>query len=64
MLDEKHRAVFTAPTMNLDGSQRGFELFSAYDGDDGEIFLFLNSVGDLRRYRALVRGLEELLLSR
>ena len=49
VLDEEHGARFRSPTANMDGSQRGFELFSVYDGEDSEVYLFANSVGDRER---------------
>jgi CubicO group peptidase (beta-lactamase class C family) len=64
VLDEKHGATFRSPTANMDGSQRGFELFSVYDGEDNEVYLFANSVGDRQRFRALCRGLERLVFDR
>ena len=64
VLDAEHGASFRRPVANLDGSDWGFELFSAYDGDDSEVYLFLNSMGDRDRFRALTRGLERLVFDR
>jgi len=64
VLDEEHGSPFRGPTANMDGSQRGFELFSAYDGDNSEVFLFINSMGDRDQFRALCRGLEGLVFDR
>jgi CubicO group peptidase (beta-lactamase class C family) len=62
VLDDQHAAVFRGMTANIDGSDRGFELFSAFDGDDSEVYLFLNAAGDRSRFRELARGLEALVL--
>jgi CubicO group peptidase (beta-lactamase class C family) len=61
VLDESHQRPFRQATVNLDGSMRGFELFSAYLPPDTELYLFLNETGDRSQLRALFRGLEALL---
>ena len=60
VLDEEHRRAFLGPSINLDGSMRGFELFSAYIPPDTEIYLFLNEMGDREKTRQLFRALERL----
>jgi hypothetical protein len=61
VLDEEHNRIFDQPTVNVDGSDRGFELFSAYMPPDNEIYLFLNETGDRDQMRQLFRALERLV---
>jgi CubicO group peptidase (beta-lactamase class C family) len=61
VLDEEHSKVFHQPTVNVDGSDRGFELFSAYGPPNNEIYLFLNETGDRDKMRQLFRALENLI---
>jgi len=63
VLDEKHMARFQQPAFNVDGSERGFELFSAYMPRDTEVFLFLNEPGDRKELRHLFRALVNLVKS-
>lgn len=58
--DEELRAAFRRPTVNLDGSDRGFELFSLYHPRGHEVYVLLNRVGDRRVARELFRSLERL----
>lgn len=58
--DEELRDAFRRPTVSLDGSDRGFELFSVYDPGGDEIFVFLNRTEDRARVRALFQSLERL----
>jgi CubicO group peptidase (beta-lactamase class C family) len=60
VLDATHNIVFLKPTVNLDGSDRGFELFSAYMPPNNEIYLLLNKTGDRDKMRQLIRALEHL----
>jgi len=61
VLDESHQQTFRKKSVNLDGSMRGFELFSAYYPPDTELYLFLNETGDRSQLRPLFRGVEALL---
>jgi len=61
VLDEKHNKFFDQPTVNVDGSDRGFELFSAYMPPDNEVYLFLNETGNRDKMRQLFRALELLV---
>jgi len=61
VLDAQHRIAFSRPVVNVDGSDRGFELFSAYDPSGDQIYLFLNAPGDRSRLRGLFRALESLV---
>ncbi len=61
VLDNKHNRFFRGASANLDGSMRGFELFSAYEPPNSEVFLFLNQPGDLAKRRQLFRALENLI---
>ena len=60
VLDAEHNNWFVRSSFNLDGSDRGFELFSAYLPPNTEIYLFLNNSGnaDLRQ---IIRALEHLI---
>ncbi len=61
VLDNKHNRFFRGASANLDGSMRGFELFSAYEPPNSEVFLFLNQPGDPAKRRQLFRALENLI---
>ncbi len=63
VLDARHGAAFSQPMVQVDGSDRGFELFSAYNPSGGETYLFINSQGGQRKTRELFRALEHLVLS-
>lgn len=62
VLDAEHNKWFTGASFNLDGSDRGFELFSAYLPPDNEIYLFLNNSGNAN-IRQIIRALEGLIES-
>jgi CubicO group peptidase (beta-lactamase class C family) len=62
VLDAEHNLVFKKPSFNLDGSDRGFELFSAYLPPNREVYLFLNSKGNID-FRQFIRALERLIES-
>jgi hypothetical protein len=62
VLDEQHNKIFNGPTVNVDGSMRGFELFSAYEPANSEMFLFLNQQGNRDQTRQLFRALEKLII--
>ena len=62
VLDEAHGKAFKSPTVNVDGSMRGFELFSAYEPAGNEIYLFLNQF-DRDQTRQLFRALEKLSMN-
>jgi CubicO group peptidase (beta-lactamase class C family) len=61
-LDAAHQQAFTQPSVNVDGSDRGFELFSASMPPDNEIYLFLNDQGSHAIKRQLFRALEDLVV--
>jgi CubicO group peptidase (beta-lactamase class C family) len=61
ILDEAHRKYFTSPGMGMDGSDRGFELFSAYLSKDDQLFLFTNKTGSRSQLRQLTKALEKLI---
>lgn len=63
VLDEEHQTPFLGPAVNVDGSDRGFELFSIYAPDEGEAFVFLNRLGDRQQIRRLFQALERLVLA-
>jgi len=60
VLDAGHRRQFLQPAVNLDGSDRGFELFSAFFPPDNEVYLLLNDTGDRGKARQVYRALERL----
>ncbi len=62
VLDAEHNKWFTGPSFNLDGSDRGFELFSAFFPPNNEIYLFLNNPGNADK-RQIIRALERLIES-
>jgi len=62
VLNEKNNMAFKNTTVNIDGSERGFELFNAYFPSDTEIFLFLNKQGDREKTKELLRSLEGLVM--
>jgi len=64
VLDKDHNKVFNHPSVNLDGSDRGFELFSAYVPPDSEIYLFINSKGKNEKMKSLFQALEKFSLNK
>ncbi len=61
VLDKEHYKIFEQPSVYVDGSDRGFELFSAYKSPENEIYLFLNETGKRDQMRQLFRALERLI---
>lgn len=61
VFDPNHASYFKMYSADVDGSMRGFELFSAYNPDGGEIFLFLNKPGEDDVRRKVFRALEDLI---
>lgn len=61
VFDDTHVKYFKEPSADVDGSMRGFELFSVYNSPQSELFLFLNSPGDHDFRRKIFRALEELI---
>ena len=61
VLNSKNSRHFKGASANVDGSVRGFELFSAYTPPGNEVYLFLNKPGDLEKRRQVFRALEELI---
>lgn len=61
VFDDTHSKYFKAPSADVDGSMRGFELFSVYNSPQSELFLFLNGPGDNELRRKVFRALEELI---
>jgi len=62
VLDAEHNQWFIKSSFNLDGSDRGFELFSAYLPPNSEIYLFLNNSGNVD-FRQVIQALERLIES-
>ena len=61
VLNAKNSRHFKGASANVDGSVRGFELFSAYNPPGNEVYLFLNKPGDLEKRRQVFRTLENLI---
>lgn len=60
VLDEAHNRYFWSESVNLDGSMRGFELFSiASPKQNTEVYLFLNNIPDREGVRKVFMALEE-----
>lgn len=62
VFDEKHRQHFLGATANLDGSMRGFELFSLYESPGNEVYLFLNEFKDTQEIRHVMKALERMVV--
>lgn len=60
ILNSQNNNIFKRPTANLDGSDRGFELFNIFFPSGTEVFLFLNNMPDQRKARATMKALEGL----
>jgi len=63
VLDDEHHKPFEQPSVNLDGSVRGFELFSVYLSNGNQAYIFLNNPGDRQQMRTLFRAAEEFILN-
>lgn len=59
VLDKMHSQIFRQTSVSLDGSDRGFELFSAYFPPDNEVYLFVNAKNDREKLRQLFLALEK-----
>lgn len=63
VFDEDQRNYFQNLSVNVDGSMRGFELFSISDpGADTEVYLFINNLVDRRGFGSVTRALERFIL--
>lgn len=60
VLDEGHSAPFRGPMVQLDGSDRGFELFSVSTPSGTEVYLFVNRHIDRATTARVMRALEHL----
>lgn len=63
VLDTNHNRTLKNPSVNLDGTMRGFELFSAFQPEGSEAYLFLNSIPDMETAQKLFRQIEELVFA-
>ncbi len=61
VFDANHANYFNGPSADVDGSMRGFELFSVYNSPQSELFLFLNNPENNNLRRKIFRALEDLL---
>ncbi|THH40402.1 serine hydrolase domain-containing protein [Neolewinella litorea] len=61
VFDEEHSRRFRGSSVEVDGSMRGFELFSVSEPPGGQVYLFLNRPGDQAERRKIFRGLEGLV---
>ncbi|MGB0348035.1 MAG: serine hydrolase domain-containing protein, partial [Balneolaceae bacterium] len=63
VLDEEHNQRFWRESVNLDGSMRGFELFTiSFPNKQSSLYLFLNNIPDRDGLRNVFRALEKFLL--
>lgn len=60
VLDEAHSVPFRGHSIQLDGSDRGFELFSVSTPSGNEVYLFVNRHVDRGTTARLIRALERL----
>lgn len=59
VFDKDQRNYFQNLSVDVDGSMRGFELFSISDPSaDTEVYLFINNLVDRRGFGNVIRGLE------
>ncbi len=63
VLERQHAIRFHQGTANLDGSDRGFELFNIYEPGRGEAYLLLNRITDRSLVRQLMNGLERFVVT-
>ena len=59
VLNEKHNTIFRRGSVGMDGSDRGFELFSVYSPSrNTDVYLFINEVKNRSKMRQIIRALE------
>jgi len=64
VFDEEQRNYFQNLSVNVDGSMRGFELFSISDPNaDTEVYLFINNLIDRRGFGSVTRAIERFILN-
>lgn len=63
VLDTNHNRTLKNPSVNLDGTMRGFELFSAFQPEGSESYLFLNNIPDMETAQKLFRQIEDLVFA-
>jgi CubicO group peptidase (beta-lactamase class C family) len=63
VLEAKYSQQFREPSVTLDGSDRGFELFNIYESEDDQLYLFLNSHADRMEMMRLFRSLEAFMIT-
>ncbi|WP_340105048.1 serine hydrolase domain-containing protein [Rhodohalobacter sp. 8-1] len=63
VLNTNHNYILKNPSVNLDGTMRGFELFSAFQPEGSEAYLFLNNIPDMDVAQNLFKDLEELVFA-
>jgi CubicO group peptidase (beta-lactamase class C family) len=62
VLDEEHNQYFFGESVNLDGSMRGFELFTiSSPSRQTSMYLFLNNIPDREGMREIFRALERFI---
>ncbi|WP_138431235.1 serine hydrolase domain-containing protein [Fodinibius saliphilus] len=62
LFEAKYRKQFKSPTVNLDGSVRGFELFNIYHPSGNQAYIFLNDPNNTNQVRELFKAMERLIL--
>lgn len=63
IFEDKYTKKFQSPSVTLDGSDRGFELFNVYESDENQLYLFLNNRGDQQEMMQLLRSLESFMIN-
>jgi CubicO group peptidase (beta-lactamase class C family) len=64
VLDRQHKSYFLGESVSLDGSMRGFELFSIrLPQEKTEAYLFLNDTKDLKKLRRVFQALEQFVIT-
>ena len=60
--DDDHNQRFFGESVNLDGSMRGFELFTvSFPNNQTSVYLFLNNIPDREGVRDVFRALERFI---
>lgn len=63
VLDTNHNRTLKNPSVNLDGSVHGFELFSAFQPEGSEAYLFLNNIPDIETAKHVFSEIEDLVFA-
>lgn len=58
----KYQKIFNQPSITLDGSQRGFELFNAFKSAHTQAYIFLNNTGERAQMNELFNAAENFVM--